>query len=389
MHRYFLQLVFFIIFTCHATAGVTTTLLADDFQEPLWIGAPSGDLEHLWVLEKKGKIILLHRESGTKKTFLDISDRIKIRMNEQGLLGLAFAPDYQASGRFYLNYTNQNGDTEIVRFTAHGEKKIECTPSTSELLLEIEQDARNHNGGWLGFGPDGFLYIATGDGGASYDPKNRAQDLSSHLGKLLRIDVSGDKGYQTPPSNPFLKTPHAQPEIYAYGLRNPWRCYWHHGSDSLYIADVGQNKVEEVNFIPADQLKGANFGWKLREAHMGTRHRKDNALVGGERPTGAIDPIYYYKHGTRKFQGVSVTGGIVYTGPIEELQGAYFFADYANPRVWSLKVVNGKATELTDWTEQLGIQDKKIYNIASFGEDHLGNLLIVSHQGAIYQLIEN
>ena len=382
MHRFILLCTALI--TLPASAKVTSELLASGFKQPVWAEAPKGEKNYLWVVEKEGTIRLLDRTSGEKKDFLDITDHIKIRMNEQGLLGLAFSKDYLKTGRFYVYYTNTKGDTEICRFTAHGEGMRSCNASTRELLLTFKQDFRNHNGGWIGFGPDGYLYIGTGDGGAGNDPKKRAQDLSTHLGKLLRIDVSPKKGYRIPKDNPFKNRSSAKPEIYAYGLRNPWRCSWDRKTGDFYIADVGQNKWEEINFMPAGKGKGANYGWRLREGLIATPSKR----VGGDKPRRAIDPIYVYKHGSQPEQGLSVTGGYVYRGPIKSLQGKYFFADYANPRIWSFQVKNGKADGFEDWTDRLKPGNGKISAIASFNEDHDGNLLIVSHGGNIYQLVE-
>jgi len=365
-------------------AKVGTKLIGKDFKNPVWAESPAEVKDQLWVLEKEGNIRLLDTKSGEKSDFLDITKHIKIKMNEQGLLGLAFAKDYLQSGRFYVYYTNVKGDTEICRFTAHGEGKRKCDADTRELLLTFKQDFKNHNGGWIGFGPDGYLYIATGDGGAGNDPKKRAQDLSSHLGKLLRIDVSPEKGYKIPADNPFKSRSKAKAEIYAYGLRNPWRCSWDSKTNDFYIGDVGQNHWEEINFMPAGKGRGANYGWRAREGDVKTP--KDG--VGDKKPKAAIDPIYVYKHGGGKKEGVSVTGGYVYRGPIKSLQGKYFFADYANPRIWSFEVKNGKMNNFEDWTDEFKPKEGSISAIASFGQDHEGNLLVISHSGKIYQVVD-
>lgn len=365
-----------------AETPVGTTLIASGFKKPLWAGSPQGADDHLWVVEKEGIIRTLDLRSGKKHDFLDITEHIKIKGNEQGLLGLAFEKSYLTSGRFYVNYTNLDGDTEICRFTAHGDNKRHCDSSTRELLLTIKQDFKNHNGGWIGIGPDNCLYIGTGDGGSGNDPKRRGQDLSSHLGKLLRIDVSPEKGYLIPADNPFKNNSTAKPEIYAYGLRNPWRCSWDRKTGDFYIADVGQNHWEEINFMPAGKGAGANYGWRLREGYVATP-AKD---VGGAKPGDTIDPVYVYSHGSGPREGVSVTGGYVYRGPIQSLQGKYFFADFANPRIWSFEVKNGAMTHFEDWTARLKPSNGAIGTIASFGEDNEGNLLIVSLDGSIWRV---
>jgi glucose/arabinose dehydrogenase len=378
----FLMLLVLLPITAHGK--VSTSLLASGFDQPVWASCPKGVTDRLWVLEKDGKIVIYNKHTETKTDFLDIRHLIKITMNEQGLLGLAFSEDYIQSGKLYVYFTNTTGDTEVCRFTAHGPGMKQCDPSTRELLLSIKQSARNHNGGWLGLGPDGYLYIATGDGGSGNDPNNHGQDLGTHLGKILRIDVSSTRGYTVPKDNPFINQAGAKPEIYAYGLRNPWRCSWDRKTKDFYIADVGQNHWEEVNFLPSGEGKGANFGWRLREGMLPTP--KTN--IGGTAPAGSVDPIYAYRHGNKSNEGISVTGGYVYRGPIESLQGKYFFADFGNPRIWSIEVENGKANNFEDWTEKLQPHQGRINRIASFGQDHDGNLLIISLAGNIYQLID-
>jgi len=376
--------IFLTFVSLPTQAKVSTSLLASGFKKPVWASCPAGANDHLWIVEKEGTIRILNRHTAAKSDFLDIRNLIKIKGNEQGLLGLAFSNDYLKTGRFYVYYTNTKGDTEICRFTAHGPGMMRCEPSTRELLLSFHQSARNHNGGWLGFGPDGLLYIATGDGGFGNDPLNHGQDLSTHLGKLLRIDVSPKKAYCIPADNPFVNRSKAKPEIYAYGLRNPWRCSWDRKTNDFYIGDVGQNHWEEINFMPSGKGKGANYGWRLREGLVATPKKN----IGGPLPAKAIDPIYVYQHGSKNNQGASVTGGYVYRGPIRSLHGKYFFADYANPRIWSLEVKDGAMTNFEDWTERLHPENGKIDTIASFGEDNEGNLLIISYSGSIHQVVD-
>jgi len=201
---------------------------------------------------------------------------------------------------------------------------------------------------------------------------------------MLRIDVSPQKGYKVPAGNPFTNKPKAKPEIYAYGLRNPWRCSWDRKTGDLYIGDVGQNKLEEINFMPAGKGNGANYGWRPREGDIATPKKG----VGGKKPKDAIEPIYVYKHDGSDTGGFSVTGGYVYRGPIKSLQGKYFFADYAKPHIWSFEVKNGKMSNFENWTDLLKPKKGKITAIASFGEDADGNLLILSHSGKIYQIVE-
>ena len=358
-----------LAFSPSLTAAPHTEKIISGLDMPVFMTSPKGQDRFFYILEKKGKIRLFDRKAGklVDKPFLDITDQIKIKMNEQGLLGMAFSPNYSKDKQFYLYYTDNDGDTQISRFKVEGDNKI-----TEEKLISIKQDFRNHNGGWLGFGPDGYLYIGTGDGGAGNDPKQRAQDKTQLLGKLLRIDVSSGKGYHAK----MNKVSKKKPEIYAYGLRNPWRCAW--DGDDLYIADVGQNKYEEINVIHKDKLKGANFGWRLRE---GT-HKTPSRGVGGDKPDEAIEPIHEYN---RK-SGYSITGGFVYRGAIDELKGNYFYADYVSNRIWSLQLSDGEATKHKEWTADFKYDGKAIKAISSFAQDSKGEVYIISHSGSIYMI---
>ena len=363
------------VFSTSANAQFSLKKVADGFEKPLWVGAAPGAPNHIWVAEQTGKVWMLNKSTGKRaeKPFLDLSATAIRKENEQGLLGLAFAPDFRESGRLYVNYTDASGDTRISRFTWDKKSPPEIDPSTEERLLFVDQPYGNHNGGWIEFGPDGMLYIGLGDGGAANDPPDNGQKLSSHLGKMLRIDVSPEKGYTVPKDNPFVSTKDAQPEIWMWGLRNPWRCSFDRKTGDLWIGDVGQNKIEEVNFVPAGKGAGWNFGWRLREGSIATPKEG----VGGEKPADAIDPIFDYPHESGAIAGFSVTGGYVYRGPVTAIQGLYFVADYQLPRLWSFTQKNGKLAELKDWNDTL--KSSGIRMISSFGEDNQGNLYITDH----------
>jgi glucose/arabinose dehydrogenase len=367
-----------------AFGGIGVEKVASGFERPVWAGMPAGDDGKLWVMEQAGRVWIVDLKSGerSKKPFLDISKDVSRKANEQGLLGLAFAPDFQKSGRFYVNFTDKDQHTRIVRFTS--KDKTTTDPSTAEVLLRYKQDFNNHNGGWVGFGPDDMLYIGNGDGGSANDPKKHGQALDSFLGKILRIDVSGETGYRVPPDNPFVKKAGAKPEIWAYGVRNPWRCSFDRKTGDFWMGDVGQNAWEEINAIPFRKGSGANYGWSLREGEIATPKKN----TGGKAPRGSIEPVYVYKHGGGKDEGVSVTGGYVYRGPIKELQGRYIFADYQNPRIWSFQLRRGKAEDFQDHTDALQPSDGRISLIPSFAEANDGSLLIVDLTGNIYQIIE-
>ncbi|MFC4994481.1 PQQ-dependent sugar dehydrogenase [Rubritalea tangerina] len=357
-------------------------LLIKHLDKPTYLTAPTNSQDFLYVLEKDGLIRVFDRQSGKllDSPFLDIQDKITIKMNEQGLLGMAFSPNYKNDKRFYLYYTNNKGDTVVSRYQS--KSPTEASRDSEEILLTQKQDYRNHNGGWLDFGPDGMLYIGLGDGGSANDPKHRAQDLNTFLGKLLRIDVSPAKGYKVPNDNPFVKSDKALPEILSYGLRNPWRCSWHEGS--LYIGDVGQNAWEEINVTPHKQLFSANFGWPQLE---GT-HKTKNKPAKTKNPGKLIAPAYEYKHDTKNTGGFSVTGGLVYKGSVTSLKGRYFFADYVKPHIWSASLKRGKLTDLRHHKADFSQNGKAIPQIASFAEDPQGEMYLISHQGKIYQVVE-
>ena len=367
------------------SAGIASELLIKGLERPVWAGAPASAKGKLWVMEQAGTVWIIDLKTGqrSRKPFLEITDRVTRKSNEQGLLGLAFAPDFGKSGRYYVNYSEKNGDTRIVRFVSKDGETTDA--SRGETILKIKQPFSNHNGGWLDFGPDGFLYIATGDGGAANDPKNLAQDLSSHLGKLLRLDVSGDKGYKVPADNAFAGKKGALPEIHAFGLRNPWRCSFDRETGDFWIGDVGQNHWEEINFVGKGKSGGLNFGWRLREGEIKTPFKG----VGGEKPAANHEPIYVYKHGGGPREGLSVTGGFVYRGSkVADLKGRYVFADYQNPRIWSFDPKDGKASGFTDHTGDLQPEGGRINLISSFGEDADGELYLTDLSGAVYRIIE-
>ena len=363
-------------------AAPTLNLVADGFERPVDLTATDHLPDFIYVVEQHGEISAVKRQTGENLgVVLDISERVTRDNNEQGLLGLTFSPNFAKDGRIYVNYTATGSPTmtRISRFTLSPDG-LTGDAKEEEILYEFEQDFGNHNGGWVAFGPDGYLYISAGDGGSGYDPKQRAQDLTNPLGSLLRIDVSGEHGYTVPDDNPFKGQTGAVPEIYAYGLRNAWRCAFDSANGDLWIADVGQNKFEEINYLPKGEALGKNFGWRLREGFHETPDSRGQE-VGGPAPAGAVEPIYEYGHGGGTNEGLSITGGYVYRGPNADLQGEYFFADYASQRIWSIKAKDGKASDFKDYTDALKPQTGQIGPISSFGEDAERNLYILSHTG--------
>lgn len=368
-----------------SNAEIGVKAIAKDFERPVWAGVPKGVHGKIWVMEQAGRVWIVDQETGAreKEAFLDIHEDVRRKGNEEGLLGLAFAADFMKSGRYYVNYTDNTPEkqTRIVRFTSQDRKTTR--PDSAEVLLKYPSEADNHNGGWLGFGPDDMLYIANGDGGSANDPHKHGQALDTYLGKILRIDVSPQMGYKVPADNPFLADKTAKPEIWAYGLRNPWRCSFDRATGDFWIGDVGQNKWEEVDHMPHGKAAGANYGWSLREGDKETPQKG----TGGPSPTNAVEPVYTYDHGGKENQGFSVTGGYLYRGAIKELQGRYVFGDYQNPRIWSFVMKNGKASDFKDHTKSLQPEGGRINLIASFAEDNEGELYLVDHTGTIYKIV--
>ena len=312
-----------------------------------------------FVIEKIGRIRIIQDGQLQIQPFLDITDRVGSGSNEQGLLGLAFHPQYSENGWFFVNYTDTNGDTVIARFQVSDDASL-ADPNSEVELLGIGQPYPNHNGGVLAFGPDGYLYAGMGDGGAAGDPHGNGQNTETLLGKILRLDVDSGEPYAIPADNPFGN------ENWAYGLRNPWRMSFDKLTGDLYIGDVGQGDWEEVDFLAAGSAGGANFGWDIREgAHD---------FEGGD-SNGIIDPIAEYSHPEG---GCSVTGGYVYRGSMPEWNGIYVYGDYCTGLIWGL-IRSGDT-----WQEQL-LFDVDV-TITSFGQDEAGELYLVSDSGGIYRL---
>lgn len=346
---------------------LTTRLITDALDQPLYAVAPAAD-PRLFVVEQTGRIRILVDGRLAETPFLDLSDNVS-GGGEQGLLGLAFHPDYASNGRFFVNYTDSSGDTRIVGYKVSTDPAV-VDPASATELLRIDQPYPNHNGGWLGFGPDGYLYIGMGDGGSGGDPGNRAQNPEELLGKILRIDVNGAAPYAIPAGNPFANGG-GRPEIFALGVRNPWRPAFD-GTD-FYIADVGQNAFEEITVIGTEDA-GANLGWKVMEGA---------ACYGAATcdKSGFVQPTHTYSHDTG---GCSITGGYVYRGKaIPAIAGQYFFADFCDGRVQSFAYADGKAGEVTDWTAQLG----GIGAITSFGVDSAGELYLTTIEGNLFEIV--
>ncbi len=310
----------------------------------------------LFLLEKYGAIRIFQNGQLLQEPFLRIDDRVNDRSNEMGLLGLAFHPNYAQNGFFYINYTGAGGHTRISRFQASGNN---ADPNSEKVLMVIDQPFPNHNGGAVVFGPDGYLYLALGDGGAGGDPQKHGQNPNSLLGTILRIDVDGGDPYAIPADNPFGN------EVWAYGLRNPWRISFDRVTGDLWIGDVGQNRWEEIDFLPAGSPGGANFGWSIMEGSSG---------YDGSPQPGLLLPVAEYG----RSDGCSVTGGYIYRGAMPEWNGIYFYGDYCSGKIWGLIPFNGL------WQSQVLFEAG--LRITSFGEDESGEIYIASDTGSIHVL---
>ncbi len=372
--------------TNSGTDAFRVTRVGTGFAQPLFVAPLPDGSGRVFVVEKGGRIRIL-TPGGASVLFLDLSALVSTN-GERGLLGLATAPDFQATGNFYVYLTNPQGNIELRRYRTTAARDI-AEPTSGDVLLVIPHSgANNHNGGWIGFGPDNLLYLGVGDGGGSGDPSNNAQNTNLLLGKMLRIDVSRDdfpadanRDYGIPASNPFA-TGGGAGEIWAVGLRNPFRASFDPVTGNLFIGDVGEGAIEEIDLMrPSDG--GANFGWSVLE---GTRQFK------GPGQPSFMPPVAEYPHGTGPLEGRTVTGGYVYRGPVESLQGLYFFADFISSNIWSLplsELVPGSTApnsrftnRRADFTPNAGA----IGSITSFGVDQAGNLYIVDFDGEIFRV---
>ena len=334
------------------SAPFALEVVAEDLGSPIYATAPVGD-PRLFVVEQTGTIRIMQDGNFLPEPFLDISGEISC-CGEQGLLGLAFHPDYANNGRFFVNYTNILGNTRVTEFKVSDDPNI-ASPDPVRDLLGVAQPYANHNGGWIDFGPDGLLYVALGDGGAGGDPHGNGQNMRAELGKILRLNVDG-----------------GQPEIFASGVRNPWRNAF--DGDLLYIADVGQGLWEEIDVLSVGDA-GANLGWNIMEGEVCFSPARNC------NQEGLTLPVHVYGHD----DGCSITGGFVYRGSaIPELQGRYLFADYCQGQLQSLVYADGAVSEVTNWTEQ-GID--RLDAVTSFGRDSSGELYVTTGEGQLFKIV--
>jgi glucose/arabinose dehydrogenase len=354
--------------TTSEAAGAVRLQKVGSFDAPVYVTAPPGDKSRIFVVEQGGKIGVVKGGKKLGKPFLDVSGKITSG-GERGLLSMAFAPDYKRSGLFYVFYTNRDGDEQVVEY--HRRSADVADPGSARTLF-IQQDPEpNHNGGLLLFGPDNLLYIGIGDGGGGGDQHGahgNAQNLGTMLGKILRIDprASGSRPYTIPKDNPFVGRAGARGEIYSYGLRNPWRFSFDRGN--LIIGDVGQDAVEEIDFVRKGEGRGANFGWRVFEGN--TRYTR------GESAPGAIKPVITEKHSAGN---CSITGGVVIRDPkLPAWRGRYVFGDFCRGVIQTAKLPSGKVTD----------RKLKVNSLSSFGEDASGRVYVTSLNGPVYRLVQ-
>jgi glucose/arabinose dehydrogenase len=340
------------------------------FKLPLYVAQPPGESEDLYVVEKEGRVIVVDNGSPRPEPFLDLRGEVSTG-SEQGLLSIAFAPNYDESGRFYVDFTDRSGDTRIQEFRRDEDDPLRADPSTRRELLRIEQPFENHNGGLLLLGPDDLLYVGTGDGGSAGDPMTNGQDLSTLLGKILRIDpepAAGDP-YRVPGSNPFVDEEGARGEIYSYGLRNPWRFSFDRENGALSIGDVGQDSLEEIDLVRRGAGRGANFGWSAFEG--------DERFDESQEAPGAIPPVLTYP----LTEACAVTGGyVVRDERLRSLYGRYLYADFC---VGELRSFTTDPRPRPGDDRALG---PSVPQLSSFGEDNRGRVYAVSLNGPVYRL---
>ncbi|HEV2755146.1 MAG TPA: PQQ-dependent sugar dehydrogenase [Actinomycetota bacterium] len=346
--------------------------VASGFSSPLGVTGAGDGRRWLYVVEQDGWIVLFR--DGRTTTFLDVSDRTE-GGGEQGLLGLAFHPDYESNGRLFVNYTDLQGDTVIAEYRRSGRSYARARKGSEQVLLRVDQPFANHNGGGLAFGPDGMLYVALGDGGSAGDPQGNGQRRDTLLGKVLRIDVSGSP-YEVPEDNPFAGRPDARGEIWDYGLRNPWRISFDRATGDLWIGDVGQGQWEEINREPAGGPGGVNYGWNVKEGRA-CYPAGEQCSVTGEVLEEMTDPLAVYSHD----HGCSVTGGHVYRGrAFPALRGNYFFGDYCSGTMWAV-AAGGPARQ-----QPVKLLETDL-SISSFGEDDRGEIYVTDLAGGgLYRL---
>jgi glucose/arabinose dehydrogenase len=350
--------------------------VATGLVDPLFVTHAGDGSNRLFVVQRDGRILIHKNGALNPAPFLDISALLSSDGREQGLLGLAFDPNYESNGTFYIVYTAVSYAVTLARY--HVSSDPDLADPTGAVLLSIDKTHTNHNGGMITFGPDGYLYMSVGDGGGAGDPDNNAQDRTTLLGKILRLDVSGAGAYSIPPGNPFYNNPNPsiKKEIWSYGLRNPWRFSFDRGTGDLYIGDVGQDAQEEINFQPAGANGGQNYGWRILEGNLCYLSATCTP------PAGYVPPVAVYDHGPNDSIGCSVTGGYVYRGSnFPSLEGIHVYGDFCQGKIWGLT-----RNASNQWVSTLMTDTD--YLITSFGEDEQGELYLLDFGGSLLHIVE-
>ncbi|MGE4631702.1 MAG: PQQ-dependent sugar dehydrogenase, partial [Planctomycetota bacterium] len=366
---------------------LSTRRIASGVSRPVMVAAPEGDFERLFIVQQQGVIRVYDMTNAQliSTPFLDINSIVgggTSGADERGLLGLAFHPNYATNGFFYVYYTNNSSNTTVARYSVSATNPDVATSSSAQIVLTQNQPFSNHNGGMIAFGPnDGYLYIGLGDGGSSNDPQGNGQNTNTRLGKMLRIDVDGGSPFAIPPDNPFAGPGAPLDEIWAYGLRNPWRFSFDRDTGDMYIADVGQFSWEEVDIQPGTSSGGENYGWRCMEGNNCT------GLSGYTCNASSLtDPVQVYSHGS----GCSITGGNVYRGcAMPDMHGIYFYADWCSNQIWSFVWNGTSATQFTTRTTELNPPgSQSISGVAGFGEDAYGEIYICDWNGGeIFKIV--
>ncbi len=352
-----------------AARGVRLRKVAD-FDAPVYVTSPPGDRARQFVVEQGGRVMVVRDGRKLRTPFLDIRGQVTAG-GEQGMLSIAFPPDYADSGLFYVYFTDNDQNQRIVEYKRASADRAD--PGSARLVLRMPDRESNHNGGLLLFGPDGLMYVGTGDGGGGGDmhgARGNAQNLGSLLGKILRIDprAGGGRPYQVPGSNPFVGRSGARGEVYSYGLRNPWRFAFDRRTGDLSIGDVGQNAYEEIDSVRRGAGRGANFGWRPFEGR--------SRYTDGESAPGAIGPVVVRSHSDGN---CSITGGVVVRDRSLSLRGRYLFGDFCRGRIESARLTPGRARDVRNTS-------LKVSSLSSFGEDAQGRVYVVSLEGPVYRI---
>ena len=379
-HKHTITSLLFLLFPLFSWAqpNISIEPIYDNFNQPLAL-THAGD-ERIFIVQKEGKIICINTKTEERYTFLDIENLVSTNANERGLLGLAFDPDFKNNGYFFINYTNNQGNTVIARLGLQVDNPLLASPASLLQIITIDQPYSNHNGGCIAFGKDNYLYIGNGDGGSAGDPQNASQNPQSMLGKMLRLDVSEATQaipYQIPTDNPFINDPAVLDEIWAFGLRNPWRFSFDRNTGDLWIGDVGQNIWEEVDYVPFEAFDTApNFGWRCYEGFE--PYNTNNCST----PNAYDEPVVVYNNDD---DGCSITGGHVYRGcSYPALYGYYIYMDYCSGRIWGIDA------DGSDLGNDVLLGNLSNFNFASFGEDSAGEMYLLGiANGTIYKVVES